>query len=509
MGVRRILAAASFLLYAIAAIVAVHNWPASWRVESQLGIPTAISNVVYGLQLGLIDSNVLAEFQGTLAADGVNPKSVEKAVEVAARGDIPRGNAVNTAIGTDGGGLGQPLFIDLAMRLFGPHLLSMPYFFLLLTGFAAFSFVARDDKDRLIFVPLYFVALTCMLLTPLLTDPLLRGQAPIGGNRFIGILGILPALHIFFEFADRADRTDARAWKNWVLLGIQSFILTLTLLVRSAEAYMLAPLICAAVFSARRHSDNRIWRYGFYRKLGYVAILGVVFASALIACVPSYAKSGRIAGVIWHRVFISFVAHPEWPFGNLRDVYDCTRYIPEGLYRGRPADRNGHCVWLAYPPNQARPVQAVQDGTYGAEYEAVLRHAYFNVIFSYPRQALELYVYYKPALIAAALWEGLHWRLDLVPPSILLLAALQAALFTWFVAAGAAKTPFSAITTFGTLALFFAFSIAPQLVGLPSLWAAADLVLYIYAALALVFASIVQAVIKAGYTWLLLSSNRR
>jgi hypothetical protein len=213
--------------------------------------------------------------------------------------------------------------------------------------------------------------------------------------------------------------------------------------------------------------------------------------------------------VIWHRVFISFVAHPEWPFGNLRDVYDCTKYIPEGLYRGRPADRNGHCVWLAYPPNQARPIQAVQDGTYGSEYETVLRHAYFNVIFSYPRQALELYFYYKPALIAAALWQGLHWRLEFVPPSILSLTVLQAVLLAWFVAAGAAKTPFSAMTTFGTLALFFAFSLAPQLVGLPSLYAAADLICYMYAALVLVFALIVQAAIKAGYPQRLLSGNRR
>jgi hypothetical protein len=494
-GMRQLLAAASFVLYAIATIVAIHNWPTAWPVERQLSIPSAISNVVYGLQLGLIDGNVLGEFHKTVDAEGadprsVDPKSVEKAVERAARGDIPRGNIVTTV---DAAGIGQPLFIDLAMRVFGPHLSSIPYFFLLLMGFAAFSFIARHDKDRLIFVPLYFVALTCMLLTPLLSDPLIRDQAPIGGNRFIGILGILPALHIFFEFADRDDRTDAKAWKNWGLLGVQSFILILTLLVRIADAYMLAPPICAAVFAARRNGDSRIWRYGFYRKLGYVAILGVVFAATLIACVPNYAKSGRI-GLIWHRAFISFVAHPEWPFGNLRDVYDCTRYFPQGLNRGRPADPNGFCVWLAYPPNQARPFQAVQDGVYGLEYETVLRRAYFNVIFSYPRQALELYLYYKPALIAVTLWQGLHWRLDSVPPSILLLTVMQGGLFAWFVAAGAAKTPFSPMATFGPLALFFTFSIAPQLVGLPSLYAAADLVFYMYAALALVFALAVQAI---------------
>ena len=493
MGLRRVLAAASFVLYAIAALVAVHSRPSSWSAEREIDIPTAISSAVYGLPLGLIDSNVLAEFHDTLAAEGVNPKSLEKAVEVAGRGDIPRGNTI-TATGVDGIGVGQPLFIDLAMRLFGPHLPSISYFFLLLMGVATLSFIGRYDDGRLTFVPLYYAALTCVLLTPLLTDPSAPDQAPIGGNRLFALLGILPALHIFFEFADGADRRNDETWKNWTLLGVQLLILALVVLVRSADAYLLAPLICAAVVSARRTRGDRILRYGLYRKLGYAAILGIVFTSAVIACLPNYGKSGRMGGTFWHRAFGGLIVHPEWPFGNLREVYDCTRYFPQGLSRARPADRDGQCVWLAYPPNQARSIQAVQDGTYGPEYEAVVRRAYFNVIFSYPRQALELYLYYKPALIAATLWGTLDWRLDLVPRPILLLAALQAALLGWFVAAGAAKAPFSATTTFGTLALFFLFSVVPQLVGFSMLWTAADLVSYVYAALAAVFAMAVQAI---------------
>jgi hypothetical protein len=494
MVMRRILAAASFLLYAIATIVAVHSRPSSWPVERELSIPTAISNVVYGLQLGLIDSNVLAEFHDTMAAVGANPESVAMAVEVAGRGGIPRGNTITTATGADGMGVGQPLFIDLAMRLFGPHLPSISYFFLLLMGVATLAFIGRYDDDRLIFVPLYLAALTCVLLTPLLTEPFARDQAPIGGNRLFALLGILPALHIFFEFADGADRRDDQTWKNWTLLGVQLLILALVVLVRSAGAYLLAPLICAAVVSARRNHDNRILRYGLYRKLGYAAVLGIGFTLAVIACLPNYEKSGRTGGTFWHRAFGGLIVHPEWPFGNLREVYDCTRYIPQGLSRARPADRDGQCVWLAYPPNQARPIQTVQDGTYGPEYEAVVRRAYFNVIFSYPRQTLELYLYYKPAVIAATLWGALDWRLDLVPRPILLLAALQAALLAWFVAAGTAKTPFSATKTFGTLTLFFLFSVVPQLVGFSSLWTAADLVSYMYATLAAVFAMAVQAI---------------
>jgi hypothetical protein len=484
MELRRILAAASFLLYAIAAIIAFYRMPTSWAPEYDLALPSAISNVVYGLQLGLTDSNVLTEFKNTLGTEDVTPASVEKAVAVIARGDISRGTALTTA---DGIGIGQVLFIDLAMRLFGPHLSSILYCFLCFMGISTLAFIGRYKGDRLIFVPAQFVALTCMLLTPLFTDPIVRDQASIGGNRFFGILGILPALQIFFEFADGAGPTGDGARKNWILLGTQTFILALVLLVRSGNAYMLAPAICAALFSVRRCRDNTAERQRLYRKFGNTAILGIV------ACVPNYVKSGRIGGILWHRAFVSFVFHPEWPFGNLRDVYACTKYIPEGLQRDVSSDRNGHCVWWAYPPNQTRTEAEVQNGTYGPEYETALRRAVFYVIFSYPRQALQLYFYYKPLLILDTLRAALDWQLERVPPLILIFAVFQLELFLWFVAASAVKVPFNAAKALGVLALFFLFSIAPPLVAWASLWTSADLIFYMYAAFAIGIAFFVQA----------------
>jgi hypothetical protein len=490
MELRRILAVAGFLLYSIAAIIAFYQMPTSWSPEYALSIPSAISNVVYGLQLGLTDSNVLAEFDNTLGSEGVTPASVEKAVAVTTRGDLGRGSVLTTA---DGIGIGQVLFIDLAMRLFGPHLLSILCCFLLFMGISTLAFIGRYTGDRLIFVPVQFVALTCMMLTPLFTDPIVRDQASIGGNRFFGILGILPALHILFEFADGAGPMREGARKNWILLGIQAFILALVLLVRSANAYMLAPVICAALFSTRRCRDNPAERQRLYRKFGNTAILGIVFTSILIACVPNYVKSGRIGGILWHRAFASFAMHPEWPFGNLRDVYECTKYIPEGLQRDGNSDRNGHCIWWAYPPNQTRTEAEVQEGTYGPEYETALRRAVFYVIFSYPRQALQLYFYYKPKLILDTLRAALDWQLERVPPLILILAVLQLELFLWFVSASAAKVPFNAAKALGVLALFFLFSIAPPLVAWASLCTSADLIFYMYAAFALGLAFLVQA----------------
>jgi hypothetical protein len=211
--------------------------------------------------------------------------------------------------------------------------------------------------------------------------------------------------------------------------------------------------------------------------------------------VPNYVKSGRIGGILWHRAFVSFVIHPDWPFGNLRDVYECTKYIPEGLQRDGNSDRNGHCVWWAYPPNQTRPESEIQEGTYGPKYETALRKAVFYVIFAYPRQALELYFYYKPRMILRTLQAALNWRLERVPPWILVLAVFQLELFLWFVAASAVEVPFNAATAFGVVALFFIFSIPPPLVAWASLWTSADMIFYMYAAFALGIACLVQAAV--------------
>jgi len=490
MDLRRILAVASFLLYAAAALVAIDRWPTAWQPEYDLIVPTAISNVVYGRQLGLIDGNVMAEFQQVFRAEGVNPKSVEKAVETAARGDIPRGTTITKA---EAIGIGQPLFADLAMRLFGPHLSSMSYCFLLLMAISTLAFVGRYRDERLIFVPLQFVALTCIPLTPVFTDPSIRDQVSIGGNRFFGVLGILPALHILFEFVDSATPPSRESRTNWILLGTQLLIMTLVLLVRSANAYMLVPAICAAIFTVYRSRDNQTERLRLYRKFSNAAILSIVFTSMLIACVPNYVKSGHIGGLFWHRAFVSFTLHPEWPFGNLRDVYACTKFIPEGLTRDGGGDRNGHCVWWVYPPNQTRSIQEVQDKTYGPEYETAVRNALFYVIFSYPRQSLQLYLFYKPIRILDTFRGALLWQLARVPQLITLLAALQLALFVWFVAVNADKTPFKFAPTFGVLGFFWLLSFAPALVAWASLWTSVDMVFYMYAVFALVNAFLVQS----------------
>src|SRR6516225_8765898 len=109
MGLRRILAVVSFLIYALTAIIVVNVFRSSWDIERPVSIPAAISNVVYGFQLGVIDSNVLEEFNK--AADPGTPASVDKVVERVSRGSLNSGTAT---IAIDGIGIGQQIFVDLA-----------------------------------------------------------------------------------------------------------------------------------------------------------------------------------------------------------------------------------------------------------------------------------------------------------------------------------------------------------------------------------------------------------
>jgi hypothetical protein len=93
MTLRTALALLSFLLYTVAAIVAVRHWPSFWDVEYSLSIPSAVSNIVDGVPLGKVDTNILKEFKGAIAG-GYDAAAVERVFKAAKCGEIPRGDVV-------------------------------------------------------------------------------------------------------------------------------------------------------------------------------------------------------------------------------------------------------------------------------------------------------------------------------------------------------------------------------------------------------------------------------
>ena len=485
---RPILSLLSYLLYAAAALIAVHQHPSAWSLEHDDSLPAAISHAVYGTRLGLYDSNVRAVF---LEVDrtGLTPEAIENAVQIASRGDIPRGS---TTLTNEGIGAGQPLFMGVAAALFGPHLSSFPILFLLLMGIATLAFTARFRDDRLFLVPLTFAALSIMLLTPLLFDQQTLDEAPIGGNRFFGMLAVLPALHLYFDIREEApDAESNRSWPS----AVQVVLLVLAVLTRSSCAYLLGLLALGAFERWRSTRKDSSRRRVFWHQARRLLIVALVSQTVMVAIVYDYALYGRVFANVWHRAFVSLSIHPDWPFGNLREIYDCSKFIPEGLTR-RHHDPNGECVWFADPANRNRPAGQLVEGVFGPAYEATLRRALFSVIRAYPRQAFELYFYYKPLLIWQTFKQGLDidWRASSLP--VLALVALQMLLFLGFVVHGGLAGRPEATRRLAVIPVLFVLSLPSQFVAWSTLATGVEVVFYMYCLIAAAVALAVQALCR-------------
>jgi hypothetical protein len=485
-------AVATFLLYASAALMTEHERPTAWQAEIGASLPAAISYSVYGTQLGSMDANVRQAFRDIFQRDGVTPASVENAVEETGRGGIARGYVMLTT--DDGLGAGQPLFMSIAMKLFGPYLHSPCYLFLLMMGASALVFVVRFQDDRLFMVPLTFLTLSLMLLTTLVADQNVADQVPIGGNRFFPVLGFLPALHVFFELLDD-NFVPSKTAMRLAMAVLQVTFLLFAMFVRSSAAYLLGFLAFAALMRMQATRTDRQHRLQFYRLIGKLAAVGIVFSLLIVGLVPGYAASGRVFGTFWHRAFVSFSLHADWPFGNLRNVYNCEKYIPEGLSRENN-DRNGHCVWWVYPPNRARPEHDVLSGTYGSEYESAMRAALFNVISSYPRRAFELYAYYKPSLIVHTLQSALDIDLRRTPRALLLLVAIQVSLFITFVTCGRVDGNNMVTSRSRVIPAMLLLSLPPHFVAWSIPATSVDLIFYTFAMIAATIALTFQLIVS-------------
>ncbi len=268
---------------------------------------------------------------------------------------------------------------------------------------------------------------------------------------------------------------------------------------RSSTGYVLGALLVVLIWRLYRDRRER----GQLVPLGYKsAILGAAFAFwavFVVAALPAYVQTGRTLGNFWHRAFVSFSMHPDWPFGDLRKVYNCTQYIPEGLNRDQ-ADRNGHCVWWAYPPNATRPQNEVPQGTYGGEYERALRNAYFYVLTHYPRQAFELYFLIKSRLIKSTLTQAWNYLSQLgqapVAKGLFVIVAAQLILFISFITSTALTASRVVDRRMIIFPIFFLFSLAPLYVAWAGSWTSIDTIFLMYSCLVPAASLLVQSLIK-------------
>lgn len=451
------LAILSLAIYLCAALLLYQQEQGgSAYIVERSSLAAAVSKVAHGTPFGAVFSDTMASFETV-------DKPLNILIEQNVRGR-PSGSLVPAV--TDGSGLGYVVFATLAMQLFGPRLSAIIGLYFIITVMSALAFMWRYRDARLVAVPLYFAALTVILFTPLGSDLVFSDQFSVGGIRYFSLVGILPALHIFLEITDTRDTKAARRWPNLVALGIQVVILVLATLIRMPIGVTLVALALACLAVAWSHRrDIAIVRRTLF-KAAYATLLGAAVVGALMVSLPKYVSEGRIVGTFWHRTFISIPqVHPEWPFGNLRERYDCTKYIPDGLTAANGVDRIGHCIWISYMLKHDIPMGTATVEIYGKRYEAALKEAFFDVLRSYPRQVLEAFTWYKQRLISRSIAQSLTFDLSGFAnlQIFLLLASIGTALVFAVVSSVSVRST-EILLLGGATVMFAAFSIVPYLV---------------------------------------------
>jgi hypothetical protein len=448
------LVASSFFIYACAALIVASDQYNDFTPERS-SIAAAISNVAYGAPLGKVYSGVLAQ-----VLDFKVP--LDKTLAEAARQEVLPGNLLGSTM--DGNGIGYIVVASLSMRLLGLHTLSIVLAMLTLMGVSAMVFSWRFPDRRAVVVILYFSSLTIMLFTPLVWQPAYSLNMTIGGIRYFSLVAILPAFHLLLECADSRGSGSRMTGGTFGAMSVQVVVLVLAILVRNSAAPIVAAVGagCFLVAWLARREPGATTRT--LRKATYMTIVGTAFVGLLMLSVSKdYLRNGRFTETVWHRIFVSLGLNPAWPYGNVREMFDCSRYIPEGLVSGGD-DRNGHCIWMDYAIRHNIPVASAVTMTYDREYDKALREAFFKILRLYPREVLETFFYEKPQYIVWSIAQSLDIKLVGVQPALIwLLVASLVNLLAFSLFPSPISSSNSHLIIAGATILLAAFSTLPYI----------------------------------------------
>ena len=502
LNARTLLALASLVIYTFAVLSLQQDRSTRWYVEFDGAFSTALSNVVscapLGLVYGPIEHFLTALHDPPMENAGVNTLAARKIATT------PR----QLTLRLDGNGIGYVIFATMAMKLFGPHIYSAIYFFLLLVGVSAIIYLARFRDQRLLLMPATFTILTVMLITPLATEPAVADQLPIGGVRYFSMAAIMPTLYLIMEFFDArwkatfAPEQPLPGYRRWRLAGrlilmmIQVCLLVFAYLARASAGGFLAAVVAAALIALwlDRHNRARIWRD--VGKLGLAATTAAAFVMFLIVSMPhDYWRQGQIFGAFWDRAAESLGISPHWPSPAMRAEFDCTfnKKFPEGLKRGTDDD-NKACIW--YAENRGKPEAELDQKFFSPDFEAGMRHAVIRAFELDPMDVLLTVIWYKPRQLVDTVQKAFDLRNATVHPVTLLCASLQCLLFLLFIVSGVMvyeKNIFAQWLAFFALGIL---SIPQYLVAWASLHLCVDIIFFVFSIVVLMFAMPIESLAR-------------
>jgi hypothetical protein len=374
----------------------------------QSGVAAAISNIRYGAPLGSLYSDTFRYLEQRI--DESLSQTLEQATTPGAGlPAVPSGPLYPTT--RDGNSVGYVLVATAAFRLFGIHAWALPLTMLLLMALSASAFMWRFQSAAFAaVVTLYFAALTVMLFTSLVWEPRWAIEIPVGGVRYFSLVSALPLFHILLTLVDARPSQREAATRDAVLLALQVAIFLLTVLVRSSTLPQVVGIALVCVMLA--------WRYRRTAKrlrtlLVNIAVIGLAGAGSLglaATAVPrAYLDEGRFGPTIWERVTQGLGTNPAWPFAGVDDMFDCKKFIPQGLQPGI-GDDNGHCIWFDYVVRHQIPIDKAGEQVLGGSYETAMREAFFKIAARYPTDVLKTFVYYKPRRIVTSISRSMMFN---------------------------------------------------------------------------------------------------
>jgi hypothetical protein len=402
------LAVLSFLIYACTVLTLPHVRNSLACCESS-GVAAGISNIMYGTPLGSLYSGTFSYFNDRIY-EPLSQTLEQAQIPGAGLPAIPSGTLYTTT--RDGNGIGYPLVVTAAFRLFGIHAWALQLTMLLLMAVSAAAFLWRFHSAAFAgVVTLYFTALTVMLFTSVVWEPRWQIQIAVGGVRYFSLVSVLPLFHILLTLVDPRPPQRKTAMRDTVLLALQAVILLLTVLVRGSTLPQVAGIALVALVLAWKYRRKPDRLRALLGKLAVIGLAGVAGWSVIAVAVPrDYLTEGRFGPAIWERVTQGLGTNPAWPFAGVNDVFDCKEFMPQGLQPGT-LDDNGHCIWFDYVLKHHIPVETAADKVLDGSYETAMREAFFAIAERYPADVLKTFVFYKPRLIVKSISRSMMFNL--------------------------------------------------------------------------------------------------
>lgn len=306
--------------------------------------------------------------------------------------------------GTSGDDLGMVDYVRFAFLLFGNHVASfylMLFFIIALSTAIAFWDMRRSLTGL---TPIMLAAAGLMLSIHFsgLFDYDFKTPAD---PRFMGIIGIIPLVHVYCATFDKEEMSRSRA----LAVFLQGSLIFFACHIRASAAWQPASIVVLllAIVAFRLLQAKRAGNVFSLRRVLRADCLPVLIVlitylfwgvAVELRLNPLYKSAGYIRQhAMWHSIYYSLADHPDF----------ATKYAPDhdGLAGGDAMPFAGIRIYFRDHPEDDAPkyyrdgVKVTPGGNMGLSMwgmEVLIRKAFFHFASKDPRFVLETFLYYKP-----------------------------------------------------------------------------------------------------------------